>query len=250
MPLARLLVLLLCLPTVALGGTFLETFDDPDLATWQELVQKDEAPGLWEVADGELEAVSRETFIRLLTIGTTKDEAWEDYTLEFDVKPLKKHGIGGITIAVRVHGTWTIFCNVHDPVVIINDDPPIQKPRAACVAGDLHGHIFAHLHDEPHPLLRLNRWSHLKLEIAGKTLSFWVNGEQVMPPTELVVFRQIAPFHNFPDFERGGVGFGLANYTARFDNIKVTGDSVPNGGSFAVTQVGKLSSVWAALKTF
>ena len=39
-----------------------------------------------------------EAYIHLLTTG---DSTWKDYTMELDVKPLKKHGIGGITIAVR-----------------------------------------------------------------------------------------------------------------------------------------------------
>ena len=39
----------------------------------------------------ELHAVNRQTFVRLLTTG---DDTWKDYTLEFDVKPLKKHGRG------------------------------------------------------------------------------------------------------------------------------------------------------------
>ena len=43
-------------------------------------------------------AESREAYIHLLT---TEDSTWENYTMELDVKPLKKHGIGGISIAVR-----------------------------------------------------------------------------------------------------------------------------------------------------
>ena len=70
----------------ALAGTFLETFDDKDLENWQEPVQLNNVPGSWEVVDDELHAVSRETFLRLLTTG---DDTWEDYTVEFDVKPLK-----------------------------------------------------------------------------------------------------------------------------------------------------------------
>ena len=60
-----------------------------------------------------------------------------------------------------------------------------------------------------------------------------------MEPTELRIFKNIDRFADFPDFQTGGVGFGLWNYTARFDNITVTGDSVPNSGNFAVTPQGK-----------
>ena len=90
-----LIALLLLIPFSALAGTFLETFDDKDLEDWQELVQLNKVPGSWEVVDGELHAISRETFLRLLTTGNDTT-LWEDYTVEFDVKPLKKHGIGEI----------------------------------------------------------------------------------------------------------------------------------------------------------
>ena len=55
-------------------------------------------------------------------------------------------------------------------------------------------------------------------------------------------------FDEFPDFLTGGVGFGLANYTALFDNIRVTGDSIPNSRGFAVTFQGKLTTTWGNLK--
>ena len=86
---------LFLLPFSGWSGTFLETFDGEGLEEWKELVQGNiqgnKGPGFWEVVDGELHAVNRETFVRLLTTG---DNTWKDYTIEFDVKPLKKHGIG------------------------------------------------------------------------------------------------------------------------------------------------------------
>ena len=86
-----IVVVLFFLPFSVLAGTFLETFDEGDLEGWQELVQLNEAAGSWNVINDELHAVSHETFLRLLTTG---DDTWEDYTIEFDVKPLKKHGRG------------------------------------------------------------------------------------------------------------------------------------------------------------
>ena len=231
----------------ASAGTFIETFSDDDLEGWKELVQLNKARGSWEIVGNELHAVSRETFKRLLTTG---DDTWEDYTVEFDVKPLKKHGISSISIAARVKGTWVVYCSVEDPVVIIGDEPPVHQPRIDCIVGNLHGVSFARLHDALHPLLKLNKWSHLKLSVQGDSFTFWINGEQVMEPTKLQIFREVEAFQDFPDFRTGGVGFGLANYTARFDNITVTGDSIPNSGGFVVTPQGKLAITWGELKQF
>lgn len=230
------------------AGTFLETFDDKNLEGWGEL-WADKGPAVWEIVDDELRAESREAYIHLLTTGNSK---WEDYTMELDVKPLKKHGIGGISIAARVNGTWLVHCSIFDPVIIINDNDPIQEARIGCFAGSLQPgpRSVAPLVFEAHPLFKLNRWSHLKLSVEGNIFTFWINGEQVMEPTGLRIFRNIDRFADFPDFQTGGVGFGLWNYTARFDNITVTGDSIPNSGDFAVTPQGKLATTWGQLKQF
>lgn len=244
-----LIVTLLFLLTLSVwAGTFLETFDGKELDGWQQ-IWVDKGPAVWEIVDDELHAESREAYIHLLTTG---DSTWKDYTMELDVKPLKKHGIGGITIAVRVDGTWLVHCSVSDPVIIRGDDPPVQERRISCLAGGFHRPMPPHavLIDELHPLLRLNRWAHLKLSVEGDMFAFWLNGEQIMAPTQLQIFRQIEVFADFPDFQTGGVGFGLWNYTAVFDNITVTGDSVPNSGDFAVTPQGKLATTWGQLKQY
>ena len=230
------------------AGTFLETFDGKDLDGWQE-IWVDKGPAVWEIVDGELHAESREAYIHLLTTG---DNTWENYTIELDVKPLKKHGIGGISIAVRVDGAWLVYCSISDPVILRGDDPPVQERRIACHAGTLKPPPRAHavLFTELHPLLRLNRWAHLKLSVEGDIFTFWVDGEQIMAPTKLLIFRNIDVFADFPDFQTGGVGFGLWNYTAIFDNITVTGEGVPNSGDFAVTPQEKLATTWGDLKRF
>ena len=243
-----IVTLLFFLPLSVWAGTFLETFDGKELEEWQQ-IWVDKGPAVWEIVDDELHAESREAYIHFLTTG---DSTWEDYTMEFDVKPLKKHGIGGISIAVRVDGTWLVHCSVSDPVIIRGDDPPVQERRISCLAGGFHRPMPPHavLMDELHPLLRLNRWAHLKLSVEGDMFAFYLNGEQIMAPTKLQIFRQIEVFADFPDFQTGGVGFGLWNYTAVFDNITVTGDSVPNSGDFAVTPQEKLATTWGNLKRF
>ena len=247
-----IMILLLLLPFSAVAGTFLETFDDRELQGWQELTQLNNPSGSWEIIDDELHAVSRKTFLRLLTTG---DNTWENYTIKFDVKPLKKHGISNISIAARVKGTWLIYCSIADPVVLV-DGEPLHESRMSCAYGNLHDVIFLTLHTEPHPLLKLNKWAHLKLSVDGNMVAFWVNEKQVMKPTAIRNLKDVQHgghnfnFAGFPDFRTGSVGFGLANYTARFDNITVTGDTIPNSGGFAVTPQEKVTTTWAQLKQF
>ena len=244
-----IIVVVFLLPFSAVAGTFLETFDDGDLEGWQEIVQLNNAPGVWEVVDDELHAVSHEAFLRLLTTG---DDTWKDYAIEFDVKPLKKHGRGAIAIAARVKGSVLFYCRFADPVVL---DDPLAGSLLSCVTGDLHDVEFVVLYFEPHPLLRLNKWSHLKLSVKGENFTFSSNGKKIVETGDDFAFvhggRKIeVKAGELTNFLTGGVGFGLANYTARFDNITVTGDSIPNSGGFAVTPGGKLATVWGQLRKF
>ena len=94
---------------------------------WRELVQLNKVPGLWEIVNGELEVVNREPSLYFFTTG---DETWEDYTVEFDVKPTKKHGIGGIAIAARVKESWLVYCAIRDIVNAIDDKAPVHEIKA------------------------------------------------------------------------------------------------------------------------
>ncbi len=246
-----IVVVLSLLPFVAFAGTFLETFDDGDLEGWQELVPLNEAAGSWNAINDELHAVSHKGFLRLLTTG---DDTWEDYTFEFDVKPLKKHGKGAIAIAARIKGGVLFYCSFADLVIFGNDDPLLVS-FLSCMRGDWHDLEFAVLYFESYPLLRVNKWSHLKLSVKGKHFIFSLNGKKIAETGD-----DFALMHNGKKIKTkagklthsltGGVGIGLTNYTALFDNITVTGDGIPNSGGFAVTPSGKLATVWGQLKKF
>lgn len=263
-------ILLFTLP--AWAGVFLEDFDNGNLDGWQELVFNDvmnnAPPGSWEVVKGELHAVSPDGRLRLFTIGNT---TWSDYTIEFDVKPLKKPGPGGIAIAARVNGDWVVWC-------VIGEWPFFDNAsRAICAAGNFRDpsplFFFGSKH---HRLLKLKEWSKLKLEVEGNILNFWINGKQVLDPIQLpnrqsfqrldgVRKRHHEEHHadekdrpefrpmrlgKFQDFLTGGVGLGLSSQTARFDNITITGASIPNRGGLSVTPKTKLATVWGHLKRF
>ena len=248
-----ILTLLFLISFSATAGTFIETFDGRDIEEWRELVQVNNPPGLWEIANGELEVVNREESLHFFTTG---DDTWEDYTVEFDVKPIKKHGIGGIAIAARVKESWLVYCAVRDIVVLMGDKPPVHEARIDCLTGDLHGVEFILLYTEPHALLRLNKWARMKLSVSGENLSFWVDDKKIAETGDafvLVVEGQEIKWKVSKlaaRFEKGGAGFGLSNYTARFDNITVTGDSIPIKGGLAVTPDGKLATMWGDLKRF
>ena len=235
-------------PLSVFAGTFLDTFEDGNLDGWQELVPWDREPGVWEIVDGGLHGAVHDGYTRLFTTG---DDTWTDYTVEFDVRPLKKHGRPTISIVARVMEKWFMRCRITDPVVVLHNGANVPgRGWVLCSAGNLEREKADLLFFKRHPLLKLNRWVHFKLSVEGNIFTFWINGELVMEPTELRIVRNREGFEDFPDFQTGGAGIGLSNYTARFDNFTVTGDSIPDSGAFAVTPQAKLATTWGNLKRF
>ena len=214
------------------AGTFVETFDNGDLADWQNLTMTnlDAARATWKVLDSELQGISRAGLVSLLTIG---DKTWQDYIIEFDVEPMEKHGLGSIAIAARNKKTWIIVCMIGDI------DFPTPESKATCFSGNFHDNKFEILNSEAVPSLTLETWSHLKLSVDDTIFTFWINGKQVLEARDQAA-----------DFLTGGVGLGLANYTARFDNFVISGNGIPNNGKLLVTPRTKLAMTWGSLKRF
>ncbi len=256
-------ILLLTLP--AWAGTFLVDFNNGNLDEWQEFLMPGVKLGSWEIIDSELHAVSNGQSTRLLAIG---DEAWSDYTFEFDVKPLKQQGRSNIAIAARINGDWVVWC-------MIGDLPPFPDniSRALCVAGNFRALKTLYSFGSEHHLpMNLKQWSKLKLEVEGNTLNLWINEKKVIGPIRLPnreTFQQLdaaekrhqvehhgadpenfeaMQFGEFQDFLTGSVGLGLSNQTARFDNLIITGDNIPNSDGLSVTPQSKLPTFWGNLK--
>ena len=239
---------LLLLSSFSVGaGTFIETFDGGDIEDWQELNRHDAVLGSWEIVDGELQGINPGASGFLIT----GDETWQDYSIEVDVKPLEKRGPGFIGIASRVKGTWALSCRITD--LLLND----PESKVVCSSTDLHKNAGKVLYLGPHPFLRLNKWSTLKLSVNGDHFIFSINGKKIVEPgKEFILIQDGQEFRiKTWDLSRhptdtGGAGFGLSNYTARFDNITITGDSIPNRDGLSVNPTGKLATTWGSLKRF
>ena len=251
------------------AGTFFETFDRRDLKDWEKVNERNFGDGEWRIVDGVLHAESKDNAIRMLVI---KDAAWHDYEIEIDVMPLDRHGRGHIVLAARVNETHAIvfaigniFWNAPAPIVSgfifrLNTGRRVGLPLILVKIQDLfNGRPQGEIVDEllrvgvvtdicttilPHPFLERGKWTQLKLRVVDKSFMFSVNGEVVLYLTCL--FDTFAFLEE--DLNVGSVGFGLAGYTARFDNLKITGEDVPNHGNLSVQPQGKLAVTWGQLK--
>jgi hypothetical protein len=251
------------------AGTFFETFDNFNLKDWEEVKERNTPAGKWSVDNGVLQGESKDNAIRMLVI---KDAAWQDYEVELDVMPLARHGRGHIVLAARVNQTYAIvfaigniFWNAPSPIVSgfvfeLNTGARVGLPLILVKIGDLiNGRPQGEIVDEllrvgvitdvcttvlPHPFLERAEWTQLKLRVAQKWFMLWVNGESVLSLS--CRFDSFAFLEE--DLNVGSVGFGLAGYTARFDNLKITGEDVPNHGGLSVQPQGKLAVTWGQLK--
>ena len=270
----------LCLGTLSVSaGTFLERFDRLGLKDWDEVTERNAPVGEWRVVNGVLHAESKDDAIRMLVI---KNAAWHDYEVELDVMPLTRHRRGHIVIAARVNQTYAaifaignIFWNAPSPIVsgvILNlplgriVGPPLFFARIdkffnmqlAELNEAFNGPARENIQEEilkegasmncttvlPHAFLKTREWSHLKLRVDQERFILSVNGENVLSFTCL--FDDFAFLEE--DLNVGSVGFGLAGYTARFDNLKIIGEEVPNHGGLAVQPQSKLAVTWGQLK--
>ena len=229
----------------ASAGTFIETFDD-DLTDWQELNAHDAVLGASEIIDAELEMTNPGGGARFFT---TPDETWQDYSIEFNVKPLEKRGPGNIGILTRVKGSQAVWCLVSD--LFLND----PESKVMCISRDFNEKRNEVLYVKPHRLLRLNRWSKLKLSVSGDHFTFSINGKKITETGDPFVFLHdgeelMIKTKDISSDPTGSAGFGLANYTARFDNITITGEGIPDKGGLSVVPRAKLATTWAILKRF
>ena len=261
------------------AGTFLETFDNFNPKDWQEVSERNAPAAEWRVVNGELHAESKDNAIGMLII---KDAAWHDYEVALDVMPLVRHGRGHIVLAVRVNQVYAVvfaignvFRNAPSPIVsgVVLNLPtgriaglPLFFARVdkfVNMERDKLNEVFngpagEDIQEEilkegasmncttvfPHSFLKTRHWSHLKLRVDQERFTLSVNGESVLAFTCL--FDNLAFLEE--DLNVGSIGFGLAGYTARFDNLKITGEEIPNHGGLSIQPEGKLTVTWAALK--
>lgn len=228
----------------SLAGQFVENFNR-NLEIWREFAMNDVGPGSWKIVNSELHAISRGGLTRFLVTG---DDGWQDYTIEFNVNPLEKHGPGNIVITARITEVSGVAC-------MIGDLPwPEPESKVTCLAGNFHEKFgLVLLHTAPHPFLKLDKWAHLKMSVNEDRFILWVDGKKIAEtgdPFIWVVDGQDVRLKagDLSRFPKGGGGIGITNYEAVFDRIIITGVGVPDRDGLSVKSTTKLASMWGGLK--
>lgn len=85
-----------------------------------------------------------------------------------------------------------------------------------------------------------SKWHKMKLEIKGKTFVLWLNQQKIL-------------VHKDEAVKKGKVGLSAAGYTARFDNVEISGSEAPDFTPLtwkakSIDQQNKLTIMWSTLK--
>ena len=180
------------------AGTFRDDFEDGDLDGWSQ--ENPAAPDEWEVVDGTVECERRSLVSTTLMIG---DASWTDYTVDYDVLLMEDHGPGDFDVFARVDA-WRIRLYLFG----IGDFAGVPSAFVQRVPDN----GFA---QEEMDLPVLDVWRHLSFEAADDVVTLSLNGEEALRYEDDL-------------YATGSVGIRLAGYTARFDNVEISGPGVPD----------------------
>lgn len=222
-----LIVVISCIMvSSALAGTWRDDFEDGNMDEWRI---REHNAAEWKIINEELECTVPGRPNLIFVLG---EEAWTDYSVEYDVKLLEDLGRGDVDVDLRMDG-------FNSSIVLWVGDWSSGEPEA----GGLTINDFNFVKEEKKPFgpLSLNKWHHLKGEAKGNEFIFWIDGKEILRYTDNT-------------FLTGQPGFGIAAYKVRIDNVQITGPEIPERrppkwpGDHAVTARGKLATTWAGLK--
>ena len=237
-------LMMLMLVTSAWAGTIVYDFEDESqLADWSKVPTLDGLPytAQWSVENGELVAFSNDPALGMgqgLGVG---DDTWSNYTLEaqFMIEQIFSHPDSWAP-AVFLAAHYHLPPGVTDPTqfwfVWLGPDHPVDTgiwEMHWCDSGSGHMSI-----EDIDPPFEENRWYSARIECE--------DGHYRM-------FFEDNPFAEF-DTETPGESYGVAgcavrNCQARFDNVVITGDSIPNMlGGAVVSPRSRLATTWGCIR--
>jgi hypothetical protein len=221
---STVILFLALLPAVsAQAGTWIEDFEDGNLDGWTVRMPG----GEWKIENGQLSASSRGASAIFM-----ESSEWKDYTVEASVCLVEKLGGNDMEMELGLHA---------DPAVVSGYGFVLQFSGGKYAADEVHiyrvtgpfqvSKLIAKRHE-----LSENTWYRMKCSIAGNHLTFYIDDELV---------AEVDAAH----FASGTVAISVMGIHMLIDDIVITGDDIPDRGSFRVVEPrGKLVTAWASIK--
>ena len=212
------------------GGTWVDDFEDDSTQEW-ELFNTFDGSAVWRIDAGE--AIG-ETFEprHFPTIWATGELDWRNYSLSCKAK-LVEANKEPATLGLILHQRWKessfyVFQILY-PLEVIH----ITKIHSGNVSiiGEFD---FA---------VKLNRWY---------TLTASIDSSEILKREKLKfqIDDEVFTVTDRNPIKSGKAGIEVSGAQVRFDDVKITGSNIPNGGpgTLSVEPSGKLAMTWGKLK--
>ena len=240
-----LIIFVLTMSQYCLAGTWQDNFANADTAKWEifNIAAWEHAPDVntakWEIKNGEVYGSMHELFKKSMFL--TGQLTWRNYSVSCQAKFVgnkDKTAMLGLILHARVEENkrYMFLINYFD-----------QKASIVAAAGKLKqgGEPFKGWTQEIVNFdIKFDTWYLLSASVVGNNkLHFKI--ENLTQGNNKIEFSTdvIEPI------EKGGLtGFLVENADAVFDDIEISGDHIPNGGTFPVEPLSKLATTWSKLK--
>lgn len=217
----------LCLLVVsAHAGTYVETFDDGDLAGW-EFVEGLSAVGQseWKVVDGVATCRNGAVAGSILFFG---EDDWRNYTIECDARVVEPiANLYNTSLGLRM--LWTNSTDFN--YIWCLPSPPWG---AALIWSWFNGNGSGQSARKPFEH-EINRWYRLKGVAHEDSFELYIDGELMASMSD-------------SRFPTGRPGLQANGCLANFDNVVISGDDVPDSTA-AVSTSGKMATRWGRLRS-
>lgn len=208
------------------AGTWTDAFEDDKTQEWELLNTFDEEEAKWWIDGGEAVAETFEPHHDLPTVWSTGELDWRAYSLSCRAKLVKAKDEPA-SLGLILHQRW----GEHSFYIfqILYPWKIVHITKYTGRASTLGEFDFA---------AKLNRWYTLTASIDSRgKLKFQIDDE-VFTVTDKNPIKS------------GKAGLKVSGAQVRFDDVKITGNNVPNGGpgTLPVKPSGKLATTWGKLK--
>ena len=240
-----LTLLVLSFSYQSLAGTWADDFSNKDttnweiynLAAWQHDLDVDIAK--WNVVDGEVRGSILALFMESMFL--TGELNWKYYSVSCKAKFVgneKKTASLGLILHARIEENkrYMFLINYFD-----------QKASIVATAGKLQ--------EEGDPFIG---WTKKVYDFKLKFDTWYLLSASVLSNDKLEFkIRNLSDRENNGEFSievlkpirSGGLtGFYVANAAAVFDDIRIQGENIPNGGTYPVKPQSKLATTWSRIK--
>ena len=231
------LIALMVFVPISIAGTLIEDFDDGDNEGWERSPQNKDSKAFWGVDKKEKamkfdpkgvgwkEAISQMNFVGTDQVKNVRE--WKDYDVEVDIKLTEAANFPGGPrgrVDLKTGGHYVVWLYPTSGELKLYKNPgwDINAGIKTIGAGKFKPKV-----DEYHKV---------KLSMRGSDIKVYYDGNLEIEAKD-------------KSHKQGTIAVGSQDKVVYFDNIKVEGPDIPNTDMSSVEPEGKLTSIWARIKT-